>query len=167
MNEIIKKLTKGITHNRYLQWYLLITFVGVAIYLLAPQSSLWSFWQAIDTAIAIALGVLAALAYHELAKGEDEIALYFTITGDAQNDPIPLGITLLRKACTRSEILGIMGMIKHDSEKRFNYKAELLNALLKELATVQKDSLKSKCMIPIDREDFDKYFADAIAALAS
>ncbi len=151
----------------YLMIFLLLTIVGLAIrYLLGVESIWWGIWSSVDVAFAVALGVLAFFAYREMLSEEDAIALSFTIVDDPERDPIPLGISLLRKNCTRSEILGILGMIQTNTQQRFNYRTALLKPLLDAIAGVQTDRSKRECRIPIGREDYERFFAGVFSGLS-
>ena len=151
---------------RYLTLFLFLTFLGLAIRLVfGSDSVMWELWSSIDVAFAVSLGVLAFFAYRTMISEEDTIALFFDIADEPDEAPIPLGISLLRKACTRSEILGILGMIQQNSTKRFNYQTQLLKPLLDEVATVQRDSTKKECMIPLSREDYEQYFEKTLSEL--
>ncbi len=150
----------------YLTIFLLLTIGGLSIrYLLGEQSILWGIWSSVDVAFAVSLGVLAFFAYREMLSEEDAIALSFDIVDEPNEASIPLGISVLRKECTRSEILGILGMIQQKSTERFNYETTLLKPLLEEIATVQTDRSKMCCIVPIRRRDYENHFADALSEL--
>ena len=72
------------------------------------KSNLWGFLAALDTSTAIALAVLAFMAYMEYAKGEDEIKLKFEILdedGNVLNSQILDGIEPAEVNQTERELL--------------------------------------------------------------
>ena len=123
--------------ERYL---VLIVFVGVWIvglairYLLGGESWLWGLWESIDVAFAVALGLMAFLAYRDFIKSEDEIKLYFKIQSTLEDT----GLSLLRKDCTRSELLGVLGMIQKETTQRYSIAYMKNRELLQSLHRIQK-----------------------------
>jgi len=79
-------------------------------------------------AFAVALGVLAFFAYREMVHGEDEVRLFFDVAG--AKEPIDTGLSLLRRDCSRGEVIGVLGMMQRRTEKRFVYNPTHLKQLL-------------------------------------
>ena len=159
-------------YNRYkeLIWFIILTIVILIIGFITHITDLWSFFESIDTATAIALAVLAFMAYKEYGKNEDEIELkiaiyekgeYFTpikivdfkeIAGDK--------IKILRKEVSRGEILGLLGMLQKDTPKRYSMSdKKLIIKFLNNLKEVQKAE-SNVLLIPLLKEDFEKYFSN-------
>ena len=127
---------KYIRRYKILFIFIIITIIGaVSYYLWGGNSKLWVFYSTIDTASAVALSVLAFFAYLEMIKSEDVIKIYFRVN----NQLINTNLSLLRKDCTRSEVLGILGMIQKDGKSRFNIKSLKNPKILNELQNIQKD----------------------------
>ncbi|MCF6201100.1 MAG: hypothetical protein L3J42_03065 [Hydrogenimonas sp.] len=133
--------------------FVLLTIVGLAIrYGLGADSALWSFWSNLDISFAVALGVLAFLAYRDMLHDEDEVRLFF----DVEGRKVDTGLCLLRKDCTRSEIIGVLGMMQRRTKERFAYDAKHLRGLLNELNRVQKGK-ESRLYIPLSKEEFEQF----------
>jgi hypothetical protein len=113
----------------------------------------WNFWANLDVSFAVALGVLAFIAYGDMVRDEDEVRLYFKLPNGERHDT---GLSLLRKDCTRSEIIGVLGMMQRRSDVRFHYASEHLHDLLEELNRVQKGK-STEIYIPIDEEEFKQF----------
>lgn len=142
-----------IIRNRVLIFFVCMTIVGVLIRFLAGEKSwLWHLWSIIDVSFAVSLGAMAFVAYREMIKFEDEIIIYFEVEGKK----IDTGLSLLRKDCTRSEIQGILGMILHDSSKRYNISYMKHRQFLKALHKVQKGKGKSFTM-PLSQDEFEQF----------
>ena len=141
--------------ERYL---VLIVFVSVWIvgliirYGFGEDSWLWDFWGTIDVAFAVALGVMAFFAYQEFIKSEDEIQIYFDVEGELKDT----GLSLLRKDCTRGEILGVLGMMQRTTKERFSFDTKELPLLLKEVQEVQKGN-KNRFVIGITVSEFEQF----------
>ncbi len=144
MIEIIKKYAPLII-------FITLTLAGLAIsYLLDKEA--WRFWGNLDSAFAVALGVLAFMGYLEYIRSEDEIKIYFKVN----EKKLDTGLTVLRKDCNRSEILGILGMIQKDSKNRFDIKYMKKRGLLKKLYDIQKGSEK-ELIIYLDEEELEQF----------
>jgi len=136
--------------------FVIITIIGVLIrYLTSPTSWLWEFWGVIDVSFAVSLGILAFMGYKEYIKLEDEIKIYFKVDGKLKST----GLSLLRKDCTRGEILGILGMMQRKTNKRFLFDSHELPLLLKEVQKVQKGE-KNSFEIEMTREEFEQFDLD-------
>jgi hypothetical protein len=146
-----------------LVWFVAITFIVLLIGIIATfykkGVSLWDLLSALDTATAIALAVLAFFAYLEYARGEDEIKIYLNVEGEKKDTQL----RLLRKQVSRSEVLGILGMIQNKNSGRFENSKfrnkKILLEFLNNIMEVQKGN-KDEIEVPISKEDFDKYFSD-------
>jgi len=134
--------------------FIAITVLGVLIYGFLGEDSLsWKYWGALDSSSAVALGILAFFAYKDLAKEQDIIRLYFNVKDKKKVDT---GLSVLRKDCTRSEIIGILGMMQTITEKRFNYNTIHLKELLQEVNRVQRGKQK-EFYIPVTKEEFEQF----------
>ncbi len=137
--------------------FVLLSFLGLGFYSIWGSSSLiWRIWSALDVSFAVALGVLALIAYWEMLRDEDEIALCFDVEGQV----VDTGLSLLRKDCTRGEVIGVLGMMQRKTKERFHYDAKHLKDLLQALNRVQRGSEK-RLLIPIDKEEFEQFALDA------
>jgi len=138
--------------KRYLP---LIIFVGITLMGLLISyyfEGVWKFWANLDSAFAVALGVLAFMGYLEYIKSEDEIKIYFETNGRK----IDTGLSILRKDCTRREVLGILGMIQKDPKERFNIKYMKNKELLKRLHAIQKGN-GLELIIPLSEDELGQF----------
>lgn len=141
--------------NRYLVLiiFLAVSLMGMTIrYLGGKESWFWDFWENIDSAFAVALGIMAFLAYKEFIKSEDEIKIYFNVDGVE----IDTGLSLLRKDCTRGEILGILGMLQTETKTRFDISPKRVYALLKEVQEIQKGH-KDKTVVDMTADEYEQF----------
>ena len=144
---------KIIRRYKILFVFIIITIIGVLFYyLLGENSKLWVFYSTIDTASAVALSVLAFFAYYEMTKSEDVINIYFRVN----NQLIDTNLSILRKDCKRSEVLGILGMIQKDSKSRFDIKSLKNPKILNEFQNIQKNK-SNKLVIDLTQDEL-KYF---------
>ena len=131
----------------------IVWVVGMLIYYIAgKESSIWELWETIDVALAVALGLMAFLAYKDFISSEDEIKLYFKINENKKDT----GLRLLRKNFTRSEILGVLGMIQKDPKDRFNIKYMKNKKFLEDLNKLQKGNDK-KFVLLMTEEEFGNF----------
>ena len=138
--------------------FIVITFIVLGVDFSVAENNFWyKLAQHIDNSTAIALAVLALFAYIEYAKGEDEIPIIFLVDGKE----IDTNFKLLRKSVTRSEILGILGMIQKSSTGRYDIKNDMAYMLMENIAEVQKGK-KDKIYINMTKELYDKYFNNEI-----
>ena len=167
-------MSKGIELNFYhkykeLIWFVVLSTLILIIGIIKHTSDLWSFLESIDTATAIALSVLAFLAYKEYGKNEDEIELKIAVyERNNYKQPIKIvdfkdiagdNIRILRKEVSRGEILGLLGMFQKDTPKRYSMSDnKLILKFLDNLKKVQKAE-SDILLIPLLKEDFEKYFA--------
>jgi len=137
----------------------ILTLIGVCSDFCSKGKLLWDFSSIVDTATAIALAVLAAIAYFEYAKGEDEIKIYLDVEGEKKDTQL----RLLRKDVSRGEVLGILGMIQNKNSGRFENSKfrnkEILLEFLNNIMEVQKGN-RDEIVVPISKEDFEKYFSE-------
>ena len=124
------------------------------------SSRIWGVLLSMDTATAIALAVLAFFAYYEYAKGEDEIPVVLNVDGTEFKDE---KLKLLRKSVSRSEILGVLGMIQNDSKQRFDFKYMVDFEFLEQINSVQKGQ-KKKVVVYLTKKEFIKYFSNFFKA---
>ena len=144
--------------KKFNQYKILLIFISLFIfglfirYFFGEDSLFWDIWSNIDVSFAVALGVLAFLAYKEMIKEEDEIELVFNVDGDLRSS----GIKLLRKDCTRGEIVGVLGMMQKDTGKRFKITPSKLKHLLNEINKVQKEN-KNTIIIDMTQDEFEQF----------
>ncbi len=135
--------------------YIVIFIFGILAYYLQELNivkGIWDFWGVLDTSSAVALALLAFFAYYNYTKEDDVIKIYFEINGDK----IDSNLSLLRKEFSRSEILGLLGMIQKDQEKRFKLAYFQNPEILKAIQKIQKGEGK-EFTIKL-QEDEKRYF---------
>jgi len=141
--------------------FMAMTLLGLIVaYGVGEKSSLWKLWSIVDVAFSVALGVMAFLAYREFIKSEDEIKIYFKVDGNE----IETGLSLLRKDCSRGEILGILGMMQKESAKRFSIETSRVPVLLKEIQEIQKGN-EEKIVVDMTQEtqeEFEQYDLESL-----
>jgi hypothetical protein len=143
------------TFHRYgiLIVFSVLFIVGLFIrYFLGDQSKLWDIWNTIDVSFAVVLGILAFFAYRDIVRAEDQVRLIFNIEKAKQIDT---GLCLLRKNCTRSEVIGLITMMKN-TNKPLKYDIHHLHALLEEINSVQT-SRAGKLFIPLYHDEFHQF----------
>jgi len=134
----------------------IVWVIGMLIYYIAGEESfIWKLWGTIDVALAVALGLMAFLAYKDFISSEDEIKLCFKINENKRDT----GLRLLRKNFTRSEILGVLGMIQKDPKDRFNIKYMKNKKFLHDLNKLQKGTDKEFILL-MTKEEFTKFDLD-------
>jgi hypothetical protein len=146
MNKWIKKYSVLIS-------FIGLSLVGLVIYFVAEDSKLWKLWGAVDISFAVALGVLAFIAYRDMVRDEDEMSIIFELPNGDTKDT---SLTLLRKNCTRSEILGILGMIQKDPAKRFTIASLQTPDFLKMLNNLQKGT-ENKILIRLQEDEIEQF----------
>lgn len=122
--------------------YLLIVYAGVIAHYMKIDW-LEEFYGALDVGAAVALAVFAMWGYAEYSKQEQSIAIYFQVEELKKKT----GLSLLRKNCTRSELLGVLGMIQKDPKNRFEIASMKKVLFLDTLAHIQKGSAKELYII--------------------
>jgi len=135
-----------------------ITLIGLSVSFenfYTDEGFVWQdFLASLDTATAIALAVLAVVGYMEYIKSEDEIPIYFEIGEKGRK--VDIKLKLLRRNCSRNEVLGVLGMIQKDSKNRFNLANNRMKKLLIDTQKIQKGELNELC-IEIDSEEFGQF----------
>ena len=130
-----------------------ITFMGGLIHFFSGEKSLLlQFWSALDVSFAVAMGVIAFLAYWEFIKAEEEIKIYFDVDG-ALHDT---GLSLLRRDCTRSEINGILTMPLKDGLRFHELRYMKNRALLQTLQAIQKGK-ENRLVMPMSAKEFEQF----------
>jgi len=130
-----------------------ITLFGIVVrYMGDAKSALWQFWGVVDTASAVALSILAFMGYREYIKSEDEIKIYFNVEGKVEDT----GLSLLRKDCTRGEIVGLLEMMQTHTKERFHFDSQGLSILLDEVQKIQK-AQKDIFVIPLTQKEFEQF----------
>ena len=133
--------------------FIIVTLLGLLIrYITNANSWLWELWSVLDVSFAVALGVLAFEGYREFIKSEDEVLIYFRVNGELS----PTGLSLLRKDCTRGEILGVLGMMQRTTTSRFSFDTRELPLLLQEVQAVQKGD-KDMFVVEMTPEEFEQF----------
>jgi len=133
--------------------FILITLVGLFIrYIWGKDSSIWEFWSNLDISFAVALGILAFFAYKDMIKDEDEVSIHFVIGNEKKDTKL----SLLRKDCTRSEILGVLGIIQKNPKERFILEKDTSLKLLDEVQAVQKAE-KDVFEIRLTQKEFEQF----------
>jgi hypothetical protein len=133
--------------------FAILFVVGLLIrYLMGESSMLWGIWSSIDVSFAVVLGILAYIAYRNIVRAEDQIRLVFNIENKKEVDT---GLCLLRKNCTRSEVIGVISMMKYTNE-HLKYDVDNLHDLLEEINQVQTGT-KGKLFIPINEDEFSQF----------
>jgi len=133
--------------------FLIFILIGLSIrYFFGEESKIWEFWGVLDTSSAVALAILAFLAYKNMIKEEDTIPIFFNIDGKE----IDTNLSLLRKNCTRGEIVGVLGMMQKDTKKRFSFSTKELPVFLKHIQDIQKGK-EDKVIINMTKEEFEQF----------
>jgi len=121
--------------------YFGISSIGLYLFYLSlnknfkiTKETLWELWGAVDSSFAVAVGILAIFVYKEMARAQDIIELKFQI---GNKEPIETGLSLLRKNFTRSEIMGILGMIQKEQEKKYRLEFFQDKKVLKKIQDIQ------------------------------
>jgi len=146
-------MPKNLKRYNILIIFIIVTLLGLLIrYISNANSWLWELWSVLDVSFAVALGVLAFEGYREYIKSEDEVKIYFKV-----NEKLtPTGLSLLRRDCTRGEILGVLGMMQRTTTSRFSFDTRELPLLLKEVQDVQKGE-KNIFVVEMTPEEFEQF----------
>lgn len=131
--------------------YLLVVIVGLVAHYGGIQW-LEDFYGALDVAAAVALAMFALWGYQEYGRQEESVKIMFEVNGELKET----NLSLLRKNCTRSEVLGVLGMIQKDSKTRFEIGSMKKVAFIKTLADIQKGKVKELviCLTQIELDQF-------------
>ena len=139
---------------RVLTIFVSLTFVGGLIHIFSGANGLWmKLWSALDVSFAVAMGIIAFMAYWEFIRAEDEIEIYFEVDGELKNT----GLSLLRKDCTRSEINGILTMPLKNGVRFHDLKYMKNRELLQDLQAIQKGK-KDRLVMPMSAVEFEEQF---------
>ena len=149
----MNKLIDYWNHYSVLILFVMLSFAGIfTFFIFGEESSVWQLWQVVDTSFAIALGVLAFFGYKEFMLSQDEIKIYFKVEGKT----IDTGLSLLRKDFSRSEVLGILGMIQCHPKERFDLHASREQWFLEDIQTIQKGK-KKVFVLPMSMAEFEQF----------
>ncbi|WP_295421263.1 hypothetical protein [Sulfurovum sp.] len=133
--------------------FVVMTVVGMVVYGCSePSWSAWGVWGALDTSSAVALGVMAFMAYLDYAKNEDEISIIF----DANGKRVDTQLSILRKHFTRSEVLGILGMKQKDPKRRFDLQCMKKKSFLAELHSIQRGKGK-EFILEVSTDELEQF----------
>jgi len=131
--------------------YLSIVTVGVVAHY-AKIAWLEELYGALDVAAAVALAVFALWGYREYNRLEESVAIHFEVDGQR----IDTHLVLLRKDCTRGEVLGLLGMIQKDPKTRFEIESMKKIAFLHTLGQIQKGETK-ELIIPLTVDELGQF----------
>lgn len=135
--------------------FALITVIGLVFNYTKPNGEMWDLYKDLGTSSTLALAVLALIGYWEYVRSEDAISIFFKI-GDEEKDT---GITVLRKNCSRSEVMGILGMFhkrKKDENPNSRFVIEDLQKNTKILEVFDKIQTGSSKKLLIDLKEDEK-----------
>ena len=93
--------------------YIVLSILGLVFYEFFQGA--WDVYKVIDTASSVALAVLAFFGYLEFMRQEQKVKIVFYV----EHKTIDTQLSLLRKNFTRSEVLGILGLIQKEQNRRF------------------------------------------------
>lgn len=117
--------------------YLLVVAIGLVAHY-GGIAWLEELYGALDVAAAVALAIFALWGYREYGRLEESVTIYFEVIEQRINTRL----SLLRKDCTRGEVLGVLGMIQKDPKTRFEIWSMKKAAFLDTLAHIQKGKAK-------------------------
>ena len=118
----------------------IVTSIGFAFrYGLGEQNFLWQLWGVIDVSFSVALGLFAYAGYSQYIRSEDTITIRFKLSDKTYIDT---GLSSLRKEFNRQEVLGLLGMIQKDAQKRFNIDFTKNSVFLQRIQEIQKGKSK-------------------------
>jgi len=133
--------------------FLALSAAGVALFLAQPFGGKgWEVWSALDSASAVAIAVLVFMGYLAYIRAEEYVGIYLK-NGDTLYDT---GLGVLRKDCTRSEVLGILGMIQKDGVSRYNIAYLKKPEFLRMLYDVQR-ARRDKVVIELKDEEMKQF----------
>jgi len=131
---------------KMLSLYVIVIVIGSIVAKNFPY--LWEWFGILDTASAVALAILAFFGYLEFVRSEDSIKIYF----DKDGQSIDTKLSILRKNFTRSELMGVLGMIQKDTKTRFEIQSLKDLSILEKLQQIQKSKDKEFHIIVTDEE---------------
>lgn len=134
--------------------FVLVTIIGVGLFWYGKEKNGWVIFNMLGASSALALSILAFLAYIEYAKGEDTIKIYFKAKDGRK---IYTKLFTQRKYFTRGEVLGLLRMIQKEQKlfqlEHFNQKLEILNEFNK-IQTGKQNEL----IIDATRKELDQFW---------
>jgi len=147
------KWIKWLKH-RNIKIFLGVTTLGIVLYLTDKDAMGWQFYNMFGVATTLALSVLAFMTYIDYAKGEDVIKIYF----QEGNRKIYTDTELYtqRKHFTRSEVLGLLGMIQ-SSQDRFNLSDFNKNPQILERFKKIQNGKSDELIIKITEEELKQF----------
>ena len=146
-------MPKVIEKYKVLIIFVSITFIGWLLHAFSSENGLGlKVWGALDVSFAVAMGMIAFMAYWEFIRAEDEIPIYFDVEGDLKDTRL----SLLRKDCTRSEINGILTMPLKEGIRFHDLQYMKNRALLQELHAIQKGK-KDRLVMPMSAVEFQQF----------
>lgn len=124
--------------------------IGGIYYYSTYDGNLWHIMSGVDTATSIPLAILAFFGTMEYFRHDDEIKILFqTEKGNYRIDG-----HVLRKNCTRSEVLGILGMYRTNVKKQIYFTIEQNKKNLKAIQEIQNGKDK-ELMLEINFEELE------------
>ena len=146
-------MVKVFERYKVLILFVSITLMGWLIHIFSSSDGSWlKFWGALDVSFAVAMGVIAFMAYLEFIRAEDEIKIYFEVEGEVKDTRL----SLLRRDCTRSEINGIMTMPLKEGVRHHDVKYMKNRELLQDLHAIQKGK-KDRLVMPMSAVEFEQF----------
>jgi len=119
--------------------FLLITLIGfVSIYIGGENLWISKIYASLDVATAVALAVLAFMAYYQYGEQLQPISIYIEKEGHREELPVKI----LRKNFSRSEVFGLLGALDKESSFKISYTSSI--EFFKDIEDIQaskKDSL--------------------------
>ncbi len=95
----------------------------------------------------------------KVKKPTPEVKILLNVEGETKDTQL----TLLRKDVSRSEVLGLLGMIQNKNSGRFENSKfrdkKVLLEFLKNIKDAQRGEV-DEIVVPISKEDFEKYFSE-------
>jgi len=116
---------------KFIAVFVVVAVIGIVSKIFFPN--IWKWFSIIDTATAVALAFLAGWGYFEYAKSEEPVKIFFDIDGKK----VDTGLSLLRRNFTRSEVMGVLGMIQKKQKEKFELQFMKQKAILEKLQKIQ------------------------------
>ncbi|BCD68472.1 hypothetical protein [Nitratiruptor sp. YY09-18] len=138
--------------KRYIPFIIFIIIIISGIIAKLFDSYLWEIFGILDTASAVALAILAGWGYIEFIRSEQPVKIIFEIDGKR----VETGLALLRKNFTRSELMGILGMIQKDQNTRYRLSFFQDKNMLKTLQKTQTGKEK-EFVITMSKEEAKQF----------
>ncbi|SMC09203.1 hypothetical protein [Nitratiruptor tergarcus] len=138
--------------NRYIPFIVFIVVIISGIIAKILNSYLWEIYGILDTASAVALAILAGWGFIEFIRNEQPVEIIFEIDGKR----VDTGLSLLRKNFTRSELMGILGMIQKDQDTRYKLSFFQDKNMLKTLQETQTGKNK-EFVIKMSKKEAEQF----------